>query len=127
MENIKVKYKFTSIIPYRDLEDGTPDFHHTSAMTISHNNSNLKDLLYVLSSNSKIGQIVDFEFELLKTSDEWYKLVPLEYNLLILDPDGWDRKNYQYSFNEELITESEFKSRVSNSTCQCSIDYFTQN
>jgi len=35
-----------------------------------------------------------------KVSSEWIK----EYDCKVLDPDGWDRKNYDYSFNEEKIT-----------------------
>ena len=50
-----------------------------------------------------------------KTSTEWIKQNP---NLTILDPDGWDRKNYDYSFNQELITETEFNRRVNISTIQ---------
>jgi hypothetical protein len=52
----------------------------------------------------------------LKTSKEWEKLVPPEAKLKILDADGWDRTNFDYSFNEELITKEEFLMRVSNST-----------
>ena len=59
-----------------------------------------------------------------KTSKEWYNLVPKEHKLVILDPDGWDRKNYEYSFNEELITKEEFKQRVSKSTIQCRHSFF---
>lgn len=50
--------------------------------------------------------------EILKTSEEWLE----EKKIIILDPDGWDRKNYQYSFNEEKITEKEFNKRVMYST-----------
>lgn len=49
-----------------------------------------------------------------KTSEEWQK----ECNVIILDPDGWDRKNYDYSWKEELITKSEFEKRMCISTCQ---------
>lgn len=49
-----------------------------------------------------------------KTSDKWHK--ELEPSLIILDPDGWDRKNYDYSFYEELITKEEFYKRLSQST-----------
>lgn len=55
----------------------------------------------------------------LKTSAEWYKedqeLFP---GFIILDPDGWDRKNYDYSFNVELIDRKEFDRRVLWSTIQ---------
>jgi len=50
----------------------------------------------------------------LKTSKEWHeKLYP---NLVIIDPDGWDRTNYEYSFEQELITLEEFQNRLMRST-----------
>lgn len=49
-----------------------------------------------------------------KTSAQWYELQP---EPTIMDPDGWDRSNYQYSFYEELITLEEFVSRRMFSTC----------
>ena len=49
-----------------------------------------------------------------KISSEWIK----EYNVKILDPDGWDRKNYDYSFNKEKITREEFERRLVRSTVQ---------
>lgn len=54
-----------------------------------------------------------------KTSEEWEKLTPKEWSLTILDPDGWDRSNYQYSFHEELITKFEFMGKLMYSTIQC--------
>jgi alpha-amylase/alpha-mannosidase (GH57 family) len=50
----------------------------------------------------------------LKTSEEWQSKYP---HVKILDPDGWDRKNYQYSWYEELITREEFEKRMMMSTC----------
>lgn len=35
----------------------------------------------------------------------------------VLDPDGWDRKNFQFSWHEEKITFEEYKSKVMISTC----------
>lgn len=61
----------------------------------------------------------------LKTSDEWFKLFPEEYNLKIIDPDGWDRTNFQYSFYEEKISEKEFKTRLMSSTLQCNTKFFS--
>lgn len=52
-----------------------------------------------------------------KASSEWIK----EYNIKILDPDGWDRKNYDYSFNQEKITRTEFEKRLVRSTIQGTI------
>lgn len=48
-----------------------------------------------------------------KTSKEWQALKP---DTLVYDPDGWDRKNFEYSWYEELITEEEYDLRVSKST-----------
>lgn len=59
-----------------------------------------------------------------KTSKEWYEAIPSAFNLKILDPDGWDRKNLVYSFNEELITKQEFLNRLQESTIQCHISFF---
>ena len=47
-----------------------------------------------------------------KVSSEWVK----EYECKIIDPDGWDRENYDYSFNEEKITRKEFERRLIKST-----------
>jgi len=48
-----------------------------------------------------------------KTSIEWDRLCKIE----VLDADGWDRKNYQFSMYEELISREEFEVRLSASTC----------
>ena len=47
-----------------------------------------------------------------KVSSEWIKEVGYE----VRDPDGWDRKNYDYSFNKEKITKEEFDKRLMEST-----------
>ncbi len=52
--------------------------------------------------------------ENLRTSDKWQEEFPTPR---VMDPDGWDRKNYQYSWFEELISEQEYKKRVCSSTC----------
>lgn len=36
--------------------------------------------------------------------------------VLVIDPDGWDRKNFDTSWREE-ITENEFRTRLQKSTC----------
>jgi len=51
-----------------------------------------------------------------KTSDKWAKIL-LSPGQLILDPDGWDRENFQFSFFEETISEEEFNRRMMFSTC----------
>ena len=54
--------------------------------------------------------------EIKKTSEEWLR--ERENIIKIIDPDGWDRSNYQYSFYEELITKEEFDKRLLMSTCE---------
>lgn len=49
-----------------------------------------------------------------KSSHEWLK-DPRFVNIVIMDPDGWDRRNYEVSM-AELITETEFRERVKFST-----------
>lgn len=49
-----------------------------------------------------------------KTSDEWQKTNP---NIIVLDPDGWDRANYQFSWFEEKISLEEYERRILYSTC----------
>lgn len=55
------------------------------------------------------------------TSAEWQSLKP---DMIVIDPDGWDRKNYQFSWYEELITEEEYDRRLIESTC---IGYIDKN
>lgn len=50
---------------------------------------------------------------LLKTSEEWQK----ECTTIIIDPDGWDRKNFDFSWKVEEITKAEFEKRMVISTC----------
>ncbi len=53
----------------------------------------------------------------LKTSDEWCKHVDIELGNDIIDPDGWDRTNLDYSFYKEKINYNTFLDRVTFSTC----------
>ena len=53
--------------------------------------------------------------EIKKTSVEWYHSQN-EYKLL--DPDGWDRNNFHYSWYEEEITREEFNKRMMSSTIE---------
>lgn len=52
----------------------------------------------------------------LRTSQQWSQRLLDSTGIIILDPDGWDRKNYEQSFNVELITFDEFMRRVERST-----------
>ena len=51
----------------------------------------------------------------LKTSDEWQRL---DMSTIVHDPDGWDRLNFDYSWNIERITLEEFEQRRNRSTCR---------
>lgn len=54
--------------------------------------------------------------ETLRTSKDWYENLKQNYSITIMDYDGWDRNNLEYSFNEELITSEEFDRRLEIST-----------
>ena len=56
-----------------------------------------------------------------RTSQEWAILC----THIILDPDGWDRSNYQYSWYEEKITRKEFEDRLILSTIQPTQPFLT--
>lgn len=55
----------------------------------------------------------------LKTSAEWQELYPYPK---VKDPDGWDRKNYEYSWYQEKINIKEYASRLGHSTCMHMFD-----
>jgi hypothetical protein len=57
-----------------------------------------------------------------KTSKEWYEELYPTRTLIIMDPDGWDRSNWEYSWGEELIDQNEFAMRVMRSTCMTHIN-----
>lgn len=50
----------------------------------------------------------------LKSSTEWLQ-EPEFQGIAVVDPDGWDRRNYNASL-AELITLEEFRSRLNRST-----------
>lgn len=50
-----------------------------------------------------------------RTSEDWIGEPEFE-NYTVLDPDGWDRKNFDYSWYAEMITKKEFNRRLAMST-----------
>lgn len=56
--------------------------------------------------------------EIKRTSKEWYDLLYPKREIVILGPDGWDRGNWSFSWEEELINQNEFTIRLFRSTCQ---------
>ena len=50
----------------------------------------------------------------LRNADEWLEYFGIDKDD-ILDPDGWDRKNWEVSWNEE-ITQKEFSRRLGKCT-----------
>ena len=51
-----------------------------------------------------------------RTSKEWQARLP---EVVVLNPDGWDRSNYNYSWNVERISQGEYLRRRDKSTCMC--------
>ncbi len=59
------------------------------------------------------------DFRTRKGSEEWLKIVGQEMGrrIIVLDPDGWDRKNFEESWAEK-ISKEEFCHRLNMSTTQ---------
>jgi hypothetical protein len=53
--------------------------------------------------------------KILRTSEEWQKLLP---DQIVLNPNGWDKTNFQFSWFEELITAEQYFERTLISTCK---------
>ena len=50
--------------------------------------------------------------DIIKTSEDWQK----DSQFIVIDPDGWDRSNFKYSWFIERITKEEFDRRLIYST-----------
>ena len=77
----------------------------------------------VNSSSYKWRYDIILPSEVLRTSDEWQKIYP---DMVVYDPDGWNRKNFQYSWFEELISLDEYNFRKVRSTCMGKIEEFAK-
>lgn len=51
-----------------------------------------------------------------QTSAQWYHQRDNQ-RVILLDPDGWDRKNFDHSWTEERVTKEEYERRLGLSTC----------
>lgn len=63
-EDTIIEYSYVILEEYKDLEDGTPNFHHTPAIKVSAKGTILR-FLELLSYNSKLEgiSIVDINFK----------------------------------------------------------------
>jgi hypothetical protein len=61
-----------------------------------------------------------------KTSQEWTDILFVDLKLKVMDPDGWDRSNWKYSFEEEKVSVTEFRNRVARSTCMFNLEAFQE-
>lgn len=59
--------------------------------------------------------VYQLSHNLTATSEQWYNQLHPDKKLIVMDPDGWDRQNYQYSWFEEKITREEFDNRLLHS------------
>lgn len=82
-----------------------PWFIPTSSEGIVEGGENLS-LKNILKSKYKVCE------ETKKPSSLWIT----EYAYDVTEPDGWDRENYEYSWNIEEITKTEFERRLTKST-----------
>jgi len=60
--------------------------------------------------------VISQKIETRRPSSVWHKLLTVPKGIEILDPDGWDRKHFTYSWEKECITEREYEKRLSVST-----------
>lgn len=72
-----------------------------------------------MSDNPILDQIKEFN-PTLYTSEYWLdrRNSGMDEKVVIINPDGWDRSNYEFSFKEERITEEEFEMRLAKSTIE---------
>ena len=56
------------------------------------------------------------KLETRRPSSVWYTILTAPEGIEILDPDGWDRKDFIYSWEKECITEVQYKQRLGLST-----------
>lgn len=54
------------------------------------------------------------------TSEQWHN--KFKHEVEVIDPDGWDRKNFEYSWYKERISQKEFEKRLMESTCKFNLD-----
>lgn len=76
------------------------------------------DLYSTRQDNFKILQFsvrTDITSQYMKTSEEWYNQ-KYAGKTKIIDPDGWDRSNWGFSWYEEIISEMQFELRFAAST-----------
>ena len=81
---------------------------HQTNLSTSQAMVNLKLVLMLKSTNEDKFMI--------KTSKEWLDDLRNTANIVISDPDGWNRKNFDFSFNHEEITKKHFILRLRYST-----------
>jgi hypothetical protein len=53
-----------------------------------------------------------------KTSIQWLS----ESNYIIIDPLGWDKEHFDYSFNFDKISKAEFERRIKKSVVKLKSD-----
>lgn len=75
--------------------------------------TNFSEDYIIMHVNKVVSSTID-RSKYYKTSADWQEEAK---GLRVMDPDGWNRKNYQFSFYQEKITRFEFMNRVLRSTC----------
>lgn len=63
----KIKYSYVILEEYQDLEDGSPNFHHTPAVKVS-GEGTIVGLLEIIAINSRTKglSIVDINYEVIE-------------------------------------------------------------
>jgi hypothetical protein len=87
------------------------------SLTVKNGKGNVPNKGRNLSSEREGYDRIDWSDK--RTSYHWMNHPDFE-GIDLIDPDGWDRENLEYSFNEEKIDRFEFIHRINNSTCHLS-------
>lgn len=115
-----------NIIPTKNWASNLYKIDRGSVLAIYNNSlDEIDEVLILDSATGKQLVVYPSEINVVRTSEDWYK--EDTSGTIILDPDGWDRSNYEYSYYEELITLDEYKRRKIRSTVLIDKDFFNRN
>lgn len=94
---------------------GNMSFDNKEAHKIFNKHCRVENIVDYNKISSVDPGVVTIQFDdCYKTSDEWASILT---EVTVMDPDGWDRKNYDYSWFGEFITMEEYLKRRDFSTC----------
>lgn len=101
-------YEIATVLP-KDFLKQLRFFFSVRGVNLEVQNDEIRDAIDIKFVRSK-------ERGIKQKPEEWLRL-PEYAGITVLDPDGWNRQDYERSWNEE-IDEEEFRNRLWASTLQ---------